>query len=259
MAELVKRTYDNSRRQAQMRATRLKVIEAAKCLFVERGYPATTIEAVAGAADTPLPTLYRLFRSKRALLTAVLDTSFGGDDEPIAFADRPAVRSALSEPDATVLINAFARITREFMERSSAIQHVLASAAYVDPEAAELLSEIRSQRHAGQSRIVAALDARGVLDPDLTHSEAADIVYTLLSPDVHRVLTVDRGWSADRYERWISRSLATLVRRSQPPQDKPKRRSRAEDNRSTQRPAPRPAPVRKTPATTVCPEGDICE
>jgi AcrR family transcriptional regulator len=219
------------------RPTRLKVIEAAKCLFVENGYPATTIEAVAGAADTPLPTLYRLFRSKRVLLAAVLDTSFGGDDEPIAFADRPAVRSALSEPDATALINAFARIVREFIERSSAIQHVLSPAAYVDPDPAELLTEIRRQRHNGQSRIVAALDARGALDPDLNDSEAADIVYTLLSPEVHRVLTVDRGWSADRYERWISRFLAMLVRRGPPPPDKPKRRSRANGNRPNSAPA----------------------
>jgi len=38
-----------------------------------------------------LPTAYRVFGSGQALLAAVLDTSFGGDDQPIAFADRPAV------------------------------------------------------------------------------------------------------------------------------------------------------------------------
>ena len=98
MTEAVKRPYDNSRRQAQARATRQTVIEAATRLFTEYGYPATTIEAVADAADVPLPTVYRLFGSKRALLAAVLDTSFGGDDQPIAFADRPAVRAARPSP-----------------------------------------------------------------------------------------------------------------------------------------------------------------
>jgi TetR/AcrR family transcriptional regulator, regulator of autoinduction and epiphytic fitness len=216
MAEPVKRRYDNSRRLAQVRATRLKVIEAAKRLFVERGYPATTIEAVAEAADTPLPTLYRLFGSKRALLAAVLDTSFGGDDEPIAFADRPAVRTALSEPDPAALVDAFAHIAREFMDRSSAILHVVATAAQVDAEAAELLAEIRRQRHTGQSRIATALDARNALDPALGESEAADIIYALLSPDVHRILTVERGWSTDQYERWLARSLRALVRSDHP-------------------------------------------
>jgi AcrR family transcriptional regulator len=216
MAEPVKRSYDNSRRQAQVRATRRKVIEAAKRLFTENGYPATTIEAIAEEADTPLPTLYRLFGSKRALLAAVLDTSFGGDDQPIAFADRPAVRAAQAEPDPATMVTAFARIAREFMERSSAILHALSTAADVDAEAAELLAEIRRQRLTGQSRIVTALDARGALDPDLDPSEATDIVYTLMSPDVHRILTVERGWSADRYERWMARSLGTLVHSDQP-------------------------------------------
>ena len=35
MTEAVKRRYDNSRRQAQVRTTRLKVIEAAKRLFTD--------------------------------------------------------------------------------------------------------------------------------------------------------------------------------------------------------------------------------
>jgi AcrR family transcriptional regulator len=210
MTEAVKRRYDNSRRQAQARATRLKVIEAAKRLFIEHGYPATTIDAIAEAADVPLPSVYRLFGSKRALLAAILDTSFGGDDQSVAFGDRPAVRAARDEPDPARMVTAFARIARELMDRSSAIQHVLATAAQVDPEMAELLAEIRRQRHTGQSRIVAALDARGALDPGLDKTEAADIAYALLSPEVHRILTVERGWPADRYERWVARSLATL-------------------------------------------------
>jgi TetR/AcrR family transcriptional regulator, regulator of autoinduction and epiphytic fitness len=212
MTEAVKRRYDNSRRQAQVRATRLRVIEAAKRMFTEHGYPATTIDAIAEAADTPLPTVYRLFGSKRALLAAALDVSFGGDDQPIAFADRPAVRAARAETDPAAMVNAFARIMREFMDRSSAVLHVLATAAQVDPDAAGLLAEIRRQRHTGQSRIVTALQASGALDPGLDSSEAADMVYALLSPDVHRILTVERGWPADRYERWISRSLSALLR-----------------------------------------------
>jgi TetR/AcrR family transcriptional regulator, regulator of autoinduction and epiphytic fitness len=221
VSEAVKRRYDNSRRQAQARATRLKVIKAAERLFTEHGYPATTLEAIADEADTPLPTVYRLFGSKRALLAAVLDTSFGGDDQPIAYSDRPGVRAARAEPDPAKMINAFARIVREFMERSSAIQHVLATAAQVDPEAAGLLADIRRQRHTGQSRIAAALEGIGALDPGLDKTEATDIVYALLSPEVHRILTVERGWTADRYERWIARSLGTLLATGQRPPANP--------------------------------------
>jgi AcrR family transcriptional regulator len=214
MAKAVKRRYDNTRRLAQVRATRICVIEAAKGLFIENGYQVTTLDSVADAADVPLPTLYRLFGSKRALLTAVLETSFVGDDEPIVFVDRPAVQAALSEPDPHQLLVAFARIAREFMDRASAILHVLASAAQVDTEAADLLTEIRRQRHTGQSRIAAALVERGALDPSLDPSEAADFVYMLWSPDVHRILTVERGWTPEQYEAWLARTMSgTLLAR----------------------------------------------
>jgi AcrR family transcriptional regulator len=212
MATAVKRPYDNSRRQAQVRATRLRIIEAAKALFIAHGYPGTTLEEIAEAADTSLPTLYRLFSSKPALLKAVLEVSFGGDDQPIAFGDRPEVQAARAETDPRALIRAFARICRDFMERSSAILRVLATAATVDPDAAQLLEEIRRQRRTGQSRIVAALSARHALDPDLEFPEAVDIAYTVLSPEVHHILTVERGWTARQYERWLVRSLGTLLR-----------------------------------------------
>ena len=212
MAAPVKRNYDNSRRLAQVRATRLRVIEAAKRLFIESGYPATTIEAVADAADVSLPTLYRLFGSKRALLAAVLDASFGGDDEPIAFGDRPAVRAARAEADPVKMVEAFGRILTDLMERTSAILHVLATAAQVDPEAADLLAEIRRQRHTGQSRIVAALAERDALDPDLDPAKAADMVYASMSPDVHRILTIERGWTSQDYELWADRCLRSLLR-----------------------------------------------
>jgi AcrR family transcriptional regulator len=212
MAAAVKRPYDNSRRLAQVRATRLRVIDAAKRLFIDSGYPATTLEAVADAADVSLPTLYRLFGSKRAVLAAVLDTSFGGDDEPIPFADRPAVRDARAEPDPLRLVEAFGQILTELMERTSAILHVLATAAQVDHEAADLLVDIRRQRFTGQSRIVAALVERDALDPELDPAKAADMVYALMAPDVHRILTVERGWTSHEYQAWIVRSLRSLLR-----------------------------------------------
>jgi AcrR family transcriptional regulator len=252
MASAVKRRYDNSRRQAQVRATRLRIIEAAKALFIEHGYPATTLEAIADAADTSLPTLYRLFSSKRALLKAVLDVCFGGDDQPIAFGDRPEVQAARAEPDPVALIKAFARIGRAFMERSSAIMHVLATAAQVDPDAAQLLEEIKRQRHAGQSRIVDALCNLGALDGDLEYPDAVDMTYLALSPDVHRILTIERGWTPEQYQQWLVRALGLLLRREPPAagnagaedsRARPEHRHRA-SRRPTAAPGSRTAPAR---------------
>jgi AcrR family transcriptional regulator len=210
MTEAVKsRRYDNSRRQARVRATRAQVAAAAQRLFIERGYPATTIEAIAEAADTPIATVYRLLGSKRGILAFVVDIAFGGDSQPIAFADRPDVRSALAEPDPGRLLAAFAHLARELLSRAAPILHVLRTAADVDPEAASMLAVTKSQRFTGQSRIARTLAERHQLT--VTEADAADIIYTLMSPEVHRILTIERQWSADHYEKWLATAVQTQL------------------------------------------------
>jgi AcrR family transcriptional regulator len=206
-----RRSYNNSRRQAQVRATRADVIDAAYRLFIERGYPATTIEAIGEAAATPLATVYRLFGSKRGILAAVLDVSLGGDDKPIAFSDRPAVQIALAESDPHRLLADFAHICRTLLDRSAPILYALAGAAYVDPEAAEYVAITAQQRLRGQSRIAHVLAKRKLLSRGVSEADAADSIYTLMSPEVYRILTVERGWSADRYERWLAPTLCAVL------------------------------------------------
>jgi hypothetical protein len=58
---------------------------------------------------------------------------------------------------------------------------------------------------------VEALARNGPLRDALTVSDAVDVVWTLTSAEVHRLLTVDRGWSGDRYEEWLADSLVALL------------------------------------------------
>lgn len=90
-------------------------------------------------------------------------------------------------------------------------QRILLGAADADPAAAALLAEHTRQRRDGQARIAHALAAAGALRTDLTEIDAADIVYTLMSPEVYRLLTDDRGWSPERYERWLADALITQL------------------------------------------------
>ena len=207
MGPPVKRSYDNSRRRAQVLAARAEVVTAAHELFVSQGYSATTVGAVAEAAGIPQATVYRHFGSKRAILAAVLDVAFGGDDEPVEYRHRPEVHAALTDPDPARMLDAFARMHPRVVARAAPIQQVLAEAAAADPEAAELLALARTQRHTGQSRIARRLVERGALAEGLTEAEAADIVYTLFSPEVYGVFCVERGWRPERYGEWLSKAL----------------------------------------------------
>lgn len=74
-----------------------------------------------------------------------------------------------------------------------------------------MLETTRSQRHRGQARIVRELARRKALRPGLTQEEAADIGYAVMSPEVYRILTIERGWSEDGYQAWLAHTLRTLL------------------------------------------------
>jgi AcrR family transcriptional regulator len=207
----VKRAYTGTRRQAATRATRRDVVEAARRLFLDQGYPATTMAEIAEESGTPQATVYRLFGSKRGILKEVLDVTLGGDDEQVEYQHRPDVRAALAAEDPGSMLDAFAHLLRGVMHRAGALQHVLATSALVDHDAAEMLEITRRQRHTGQSRIVRALARRKALRAGLTQPRAADIVYTVMSPEVFRILTVERGWSEEEYEAWLAHTLRTQL------------------------------------------------
>lgn len=184
------------------------MIGAARTLFLDRGYGSTTVEAISAAADVPPATVYRLFSSKLGILKALLDVSIVGDDEAVPMADRPEVRAALADADPRSQLLGFARITTELNSRVAPLYRILVSAAGSDPEAAALLDELTRQRQAGQRLIARSLARTGGLRPEVRERDAADLIHALMSPELYRLLVVDRSWKPDRYERWLATTLA---------------------------------------------------
>jgi AcrR family transcriptional regulator len=194
-------------RQARTRRTRAAIVDAARTLFLERGYAATTIEAISDASDTPQATVYRLFSSKLGILKAVVDVSIGGDDQAVAMADRPQVRALLADPDPRQQLLGFAALLRDVMQRVGPVHRLLAEAARSDEDAAALLAEIARQRQEGQHRIARSLARSKAPRPGLRERDAADLIYALASPELYGLLVIDRGWSGERYEKWLAAIL----------------------------------------------------
>ena len=193
--------------QARTRLARAAVVEAARSLFLERGYGATTVEAISERSDVPPATVYRLFSSKHGILKALIDVSIVGDHEDVAMVDRPEIRSAAEEPDPRQQVTGFVGITARVNDRVAPLYRILVSAAGADPEAARLLDELTRQRQEGQRTIARSLARRGALRPEVRERDAADLIHALMSPEVYRLLVVDRGWTADRYRRWLASTL----------------------------------------------------
>ena len=193
--------------QARTRLARRAVIDAARTLFLERGYGATTIDAISALSDVPPATVYRLFSSKRGILKALLDISIGGDNDAVPMADRPPVRSVLADPNPKNMVAGFVGIAAQVNSRTAAIYRILVSAAASDPDAATLLDDLTRQRQEGQGRVARALARARALRLNLRERDAGDIIHALVSPEVYGLLVVDRGWPPERYETWLTETL----------------------------------------------------
>jgi AcrR family transcriptional regulator len=202
--------------QARTRLARAAVVQAARDLFLQRGYAATTIEAISETSDVPAATVYRLFSSKLGILKALLDVSIAGDDQAAPLQDRANARDLFASVDPVRQLSGFAGICREINVRSAPVYRILLSAAGSDPQAAALLAEYTRQRQEGQGQIARSLARSGVLRPELKQRDAADIIHALMSPEVYRLLVGDRGWPPQRYEQWLT---GVLIDQLLPPRE----------------------------------------
>src|SRR5580700_10201311 len=94
-----RKRYASQVRDEQARRTRRAIVTAAHDLFLAQGYAATTIDGIADAAHVSRRTVFNSVGGKPALLKLALDWAFVGDDEPVALADRPAVKAIVAETD----------------------------------------------------------------------------------------------------------------------------------------------------------------
>jgi len=95
----VKTAAAEGRRQKKARQTRRRILAAAAELFTRQGYAATTIQQVAEQADVAWQTVYSVFGTKAAILSAVFDVAVAGDDEPAPVAERPFVQAIKDAAD----------------------------------------------------------------------------------------------------------------------------------------------------------------
>ena len=200
MSEPVKRRYDSSRRRAQAAATRADILDAAQRLFEERGYAATTMEAIAAGAGVALKTVYVAFETKSGVLRALWNHLLRGGRDEVPVADQQWYRDMLDEPDAERRLRMNARNSRVVKERIGGVLEVIRNAAPIDPDIGALWRRINAEFHANQRAVVERLALRPGLDVD----GAADILWTVNHPNLWQLLVDERGWTPARYERWCA-------------------------------------------------------
>lgn len=196
------RQYNSTVRSASATVTRGRIVAAARQLFAEQGYGATSIQSIARAAGVAVPTVYATFGTKRAVLVAILDSA---DAETGTRQLASALRASAGHPQQQL------RLVVNFCVRFHAdhedVIRLARAAAGSEPDLAELWQEGEGRRRAAQAPIVASW--KPALADGLSVSEALDTLWAMTGPDTYETFVVGCGWGAARFERWL---LATLER-----------------------------------------------
>ena len=204
-----RRRYDSSGRRERARQTRDQIVDAARELFLADGYAATTVAAIAAAARVSVETIYKGFGGKPGLVRAIAERGLAGQGPVPAEQRSDHIRD--TEPDPRRILAAWGTFTAEIAPRVAPILMLARDAAASDPEVALTLEQISAARLDRMALNARGLFEAGHLRPEITPGEAADIMWTYSSPELYELLVLRRGWSADRYGRFVGQALIAAL------------------------------------------------
>lgn len=191
-----RRQYDSLRRADQARQTRAEIADAARRLFVARGWAATTIRDIAREAGVSAPTVYAVYGGKPGVVRAVADAADLAADAPRMIAQLEA--EGTGPPGQ---LAAMAGYDRRLFERAGDVITLVREAGRTEPE---LAGAYREGRERGDRTRVAVFSSwpPGTLRAGLDVPGAVDVYAAVCNIDVYRTLTTERGWPPDRIEQW---------------------------------------------------------
>jgi AcrR family transcriptional regulator len=196
----------NSRKEKAL-ATRRRMIQAAYKLFCERGYsvPLTDIATEAGVA---VQTLYFTFHTKLALLSEAMGLAVTGDVLSVPPHHQPWFAKVQKETDPRKALQYLVDGTMPIFERTGPLVGIFQSG---DPELREQWQHHQKLRLDGYREIMEVIARKDDMRRGLTIDEATDILFALFSPELFQVMVNERGWTVDRWRKWIGATLGDAL------------------------------------------------
>ncbi len=194
-----------SQEEAVRRDARL--VEIAAAMFMERGFDATTIDAVAEAASVGKATLYARYRDKAALFAAVFQRQI---DRWLAVSAPDSLPSGARVEDVLVAMGrrmADAALAPEAI----AINRIVTAQALRFPDLARMVQREGWQR---SSAAVAAVIDRFVIDGQITVDDsnlAADLFLALVLGRLSRLAMLGIETDAEEIERRVEAAVSLFL------------------------------------------------
>ena len=182
--------------------TQARIVAAATDLFLEHGYLGTTMAMIAEEAEVSVQTLYLAFGSKAAIIKTVHDVMVVGDHGDVPLLERPWVDTVRDEANGATALKMVVDNVAPILAQTSPIFDVLHSAA-ADRDIADLLADLKGQLFVVMHEFAKILDGKKGLNAEVTAELAGDILYAILSIEVHRLLVTECGWAYEEWVKWL--------------------------------------------------------
>ena len=205
MSRSAKRRYVSKVRSRRADATRARVLDAAKKLFMRHGIDGTTIAEIARKASVAVPTVYALYKSKEGILRSLMQTALFGPRFQTARAKLDGVT------DPVTLIALSAEVARAIYESESAELGLIRGSSAFSPALRKLEQEFEAIRFEMQQERVRLLFAHGKHHRELTLEEARRILWMFTSRDLYRMLVHAGGWTPNQYQHWLSDAILSAL------------------------------------------------
>ncbi len=198
------RSYKGTLRRELAQVTRNRILDAARRLLPNGSYTRVTIEDVALEAGVAHQTVYAIFGTKLGLAQAMVDAGWPHIENALKLMD---VARTSSEPE--VWIRTLAALHRRIFEPCADLDRFIRESG--DPDLL-VRSRQNEQRRLERVREMAViLERSGRLRPSISVDEAVTVAWSMFGPDYYVQLVLERGWTPDRYEEWVSDALIDLI------------------------------------------------
>jgi AcrR family transcriptional regulator len=200
----VARPYRTQLRQQQSQLTRQRILEAARTLLVREGYSQVTMQEVAQEAGVAYQTVYSQFGNKIRLAQELCDAGFPHVADALGLL---AQGREAGDPEAWLRI--MGTVARRIYEPCADLMRFMRESG--DPELEGRFKQIEQGRFERLAELGPQLERSRRLQPGLSGAEAVDLVWVLAGPETYEQLVLDRNWSPERFEHWLSAALVDLV------------------------------------------------
>jgi AcrR family transcriptional regulator len=192
-----------SHRRRQALETRRLIAHAARALFTENGYAATSVEAVAAEAGVSPRTVYAIFGTKKAILGAICEGWL------MEAGVMEAVATGLAEPDLGRRLALVAHSSRRQWESDRGVRLMLDGAAASDADVARMLAGWKEDRAGSFHQLVVGLEAQ--LRHGIESNRAGALIRALSGGEIYSELVHGERWTPAAYEAWLAGLLTDIL------------------------------------------------